>query len=154
MGVSWEDARAYARWAGLRLPTEAEWEYACRAGTTTRFYTGDEGKDLDRAGWYDGNSGGRLHPVGEKAADAFGLYDMHGKVWEWVADDWYDAYTGAPTNGSAWVNSPRGTHREIRGGVWGGVAGDCRSAARNDRGPGVRSLILGFRLSRSVALVP
>ena len=73
VGVSWEDAQRYASWAGLRLPSEAEWEYACRAGTRTRFYTGDTEKDLDQAGWYSENSGGQTHPVGEKDAQRLGL---------------------------------------------------------------------------------
>jgi formylglycine-generating enzyme required for sulfatase activity len=130
VGVSWEDAQRYAEWAGLRLPTEAEWEYACRAGTQTRYYTGDTEKDLDRAGWYDENSGDKLHPVGEKEPNSFGLYDMHGNVWEWVEDDWHKNYKGAPNDGRAWIDEPRGARRVIRGGGWGNVARLCRSAIR------------------------
>ena len=152
IGVSWQDAGAYARWAGLRLPTEAEWEYACRAGTRTRFYTGDKDKDLDRAGWYAKNSGNQLHPVGEKEPNGFGLYDMHGNVWEWVEDDWHDNYGGAPDDGSAWIDEPRGVDRVVRGGSWLDVAQDCRSAFRNNDSPDGRGYDVGFRLARSVTL--
>jgi len=154
VGVSWEDAVRYTAWAGLRLPSEAEWEYACRANTNTRYYTGDTEKDLDRAGWYRENSGRELHLVGEKEPNAWGLYDMHGNVFEWVEDEWHHNYDGAPNDGRAWVDKPRGANRGFRGGSWFSGAHDCRSADRNGNRPGYRSNYVGFRLSRSVALGP
>ncbi len=154
VGVSWEDARRYVAWAGLRLASEAEWEFACRAGTSSRFYTGDSEKDLDQAGWYGKNSGSQTHPVGEKAPNAWGLYDMHGNVWEWVEDDWHDSYKGAPDSGSAWIDKPRGSARVVRGGGWRGDARYCRSAVRNIYAPVRRYGYVGFRLSRSVSLGP
>jgi formylglycine-generating enzyme required for sulfatase activity len=154
VGVSWDDAKKYAKWAGLRLPTEAEWEYACRANTQTRYYTADKEEDLDRAGWYDKNSGGRLHTVGEKEPNSFGLYDMHGNVWEWVEDDWHGNYNGGPNDGRAWSDSPRGSLRVFRGGSWGNDAIYCRSAIRSFYLPDDRYGLLGFRLSRSVSLGP
>jgi len=154
VGVSWEDAQRYAEWAGLRLPTEAEWEYACRAGTDTRYYTGDKEKDLDRAGWHGDNSKQQLHPVGEKEPNSFGLYDMHGNVWEWVEDDWHGDYKGAPEDERAWIDEPRGTYRVIRGGSWLYEAHLCRSAIRDGDEPGDRYHGIGFRLSRSVAFGP
>jgi len=152
VGVSWEDAKAYAAWAGLRLPTEAEWEYTCRAGSRARYYTGDKEKDLDRAGWYSKNSGNQLHPVGEKEPNGFGLYDMHGNVWEWVEDEWHKNYQGAPDDGSAWIDRTKGPARVVRGGSWINFARICRSAIRNNISPDFRNFFLGFRLSRSVAL--
>jgi formylglycine-generating enzyme required for sulfatase activity len=146
VGVSWQDAQQYARWAGLQLPSEAQWEYACRAGTSKRYYSGDKEDDLERAGWYDGNSDGKLHPVGEKEPNAYGLYDMHGNVWEWVEDDWYGKYEGAPDDGRAWFDDPRGSARVIRGGGWSAPAGDCRSAYRDGDEPVGRGNGLGFRL--------
>jgi len=154
VGVSWEDAQRYASWAGLRLASEAEWEYACRAGTRSRFYTGDREKDLDQAGWYEKNSGGRTHPVGEKKPNAWGLYDMHGNVWEWVEDDWHDTYKKAPDDGSAWADNPRGSTRVIRGGSWNVDAHSCRLSTRDGDWPVLRSNRVGFRLSRSVGLGP
>jgi formylglycine-generating enzyme required for sulfatase activity len=155
VGVSWEDAGRYAAWAGLRLPSEAEWEYACRANTNTRYYTGDTEKDLDRAGWYGENSGGELHPVGEKEPNAYGLYDMHGNVYEWVDDEWHNNYDGAPNDGRAWIDKHRGANRVMRGGCWDGDARRCRSAARRlGSWPDYRYYYVGFRLSRSVALGP
>ena len=131
---------------GYRLPTEAEWEYACRAGTMTRFYTGNTEQDLSRAGWYDGNSGDRTHPVGEKARNAWGLYDMHGNVWEWCWD-WLGPY------GSGTVSDPEGpgggSNRVLRGGSWNNLARSCRAAFRIRHEPGFRRASNGFRLSRS-----
>ncbi|MCU0573921.1 MAG: SUMF1/EgtB/PvdO family nonheme iron enzyme [Syntrophobacteraceae bacterium] len=142
----------------VRLPSEAEWEYACRAGTTTRYHTGDTEEDLGRAGWYQGNSGGKLHPVGEMESNGFGLYDMHGNVWEWVEDDWNGSYAaaGRPDDGRPWIDALRGSYRVMRGGGWRGrvAAAFCRSARRSLSAPGLRSPGVGFRLSRSVALEP
>lgn len=159
VGVSWEDARRYAAWAGLRLPSEAEWEYACRAGTRTRYYTGNAEKDpgsspgqaLDRAGWYDKNSGGKLHPVGEKEPNSFGLYDMHGNVWEWVADDWHENYQGAPDDGRAWIDKPRGVSRVLRGGAFFLDLRYVRCAYRYRDDPGYRYRNIGFRCAKGIA---
>jgi formylglycine-generating enzyme required for sulfatase activity len=147
--VSWHEAQAYAKWAGLQLPSEAQWEYACRARTTTRYYTGDKEEDLSRAGWYYKNSGGKLHPVGEKEPNAFGLYDMHGNVWEWVEDDWHDNYNDAPNDGNPWINNPRGSRRVLRGGCLDYSPKQCRSAYRYNPQPFLCSSFLGFRLQRS-----
>jgi formylglycine-generating enzyme required for sulfatase activity len=146
VGVSWEDARQYARWAGLNLPSEAQWEYACRAGTQTRYYSGETEEDLNRVGWFKKKWGNKLHPVGEKEPNEFGLHDMHGNVWEWVEDDWHDSYKGAPVDGRAWIDDPRGSGRVFRGGGWDGSAGNCRSAYRGRGEPDYRYDDLGFRL--------
>jgi formylglycine-generating enzyme required for sulfatase activity len=166
--VSWNDIQAFEDATGLRLPSETEWEYACRAGTTTRFCFGDDDDDLDDYGWYGRNSGQRLlpavtewdggkvvgewecktHPVGEKLPNAFGLYDMHGNVWEWCEDRWHSDYDGAPTDGSAWTSGSSAV-RVRRGGSWLNFA-HCRSAFRNwdypDRDSGI-----GFRPACSIA---
>lgn len=144
--VSWEDAKQYARWAGLQLPSEAQWEYACRAGKKTRFHSGEKEWRLWRAGWYIINSGQKIHPVGEKKPNAFGLYDMHGNVGEWVEDDWHENYEGAPADGGAWINEPRGPLRVVRGGNYYNHAGACRSACRGREKPDSRPDYLGFRL--------
>jgi formylglycine-generating enzyme required for sulfatase activity len=149
VGVSWDEARRYCEWAGLRLPSEAEWEYACRAGTTTRYYSGDLELELFRVGWCDGNSDGRSHLVGEKEPNGLGLYDMHGNVWEWCEDDWHDNYKGAPCDGTAWVSRSRAERRVYRGGSWDLVATFCRSAFRAYWYPGNRSGNLGFRPAMS-----
>ncbi|MFO7565865.1 MAG: formylglycine-generating enzyme family protein [Enhygromyxa sp.] len=146
VGVSWDQAMAYCEWAGLVLPTEAQWEYACRAGTTTQYWSGDKESDLALVGWYDGNSDGRLHAVGEKEANPFGLYDMHGNVWEWCRDGWVDNYKTAPRAGDGLRHEPVAEgYRVIRGGSWGDAARGARSAFRDGSRPGGRGLFLGFR---------
>src|SRR5436853_7544725 len=104
--VSWNDVQkfiqilnSHSRKYSYRLPTEAEWEYACRAGTA-----GDYAGKLDSMMWYGENSGGKTHPVGQKQSNAFGLYDMHGNVWEWCEDWYHENYNGAPTDGSTWLS--------------------------------------------------
>ena len=150
--VSWTDCQEFIKKLtqrdpdkNYRLPSEAEWEYACRAGTTTRFYSGDSDSDLDRVGWYRGNSGSKAHPVGQKQPNAWGLYDMHGNVWEWCEDWYHDSYTGAPNNGTAWT-SPSGTSRVLRGGSWDGLPRRCRGASRLWIDPAYRYYGYGFRL--------
>ena len=138
--ISWNDAQAFCRKLSqitgktYRLPTEAEWEYACRAGTTTRFYFGDDANQLGDYAWYYGNSQGTTHPVGQKKPNAWGLYDMSGNVWEWCEDDWHDNYIGAPTDGSAWITNNNDNdydYRIPRGGSWYNIPNLCRSAFRN-----------------------
>lgn len=152
--VSWEDAQKFCEELNkitgnrYRLPSEAEWEYACRAGTTFEYYTGDDEQALKRAGWYDGNSDSRTHSVGQKEANEFGLYDMHGNVWEWCEDDWHNTYEGAPDDGSTWIDHPRGNRRVLRGGSWYDNPRHCRSAHRVDDDPAARYSNDGFRLVR------
>jgi formylglycine-generating enzyme required for sulfatase activity len=131
-----------------RLPSEAEWEYACRAGTTTRYSFDDSKSKLGDYAWYDKNSGENMHPVGQKKPNPWVLYDMHGNVWEWVQDKWHDSYDGAPTDGSAWEGV--GADRVFRGGGWYGRAGNCRSADRGLGDTRHRVKVLGFRLLREV----
>ena len=156
--VSGEDVQDFigrlnARSGGesYRLPTEAEWEYAARAGTTTDTYAGDItepwGNDpvLNGIAWYAENSSGRTHPMGRKAPNGWGLYDMLGNVWEWVGD-WYGAYPGGGVTDPAGPGS--GSRRVFRGGGWAYGARSCRSAIRLRLSPGSRFDYLGFRLLR------
>jgi formylglycine-generating enzyme required for sulfatase activity len=217
--VSWDDAQAYCKQMSqktgrsVRLPSEAEWEYACRAGSTTPFHlpkisdptdeqrrktaelipslSSDEyavrekatrdlialgsdvlplldkvktndaevqsrlgvvksailpKPDLKRVAWFYGNSNEKTHPVGEKEPNAFNLHDMHGNVWEWVEDDWHDNYTGAPADESAWVETPRGGGRVLRGGSWHYFPWFCRSAYRGRGIPEYQDGDVGFRV--------
>jgi formylglycine-generating enzyme required for sulfatase activity len=150
--VSWEDVQSFIeklngreRGVTYRLPTEAEWEYAARAGTTTAYSFGDSEKQLDEYAWYSGNSGSQTHSVGQKRANGWGLYDMHGNVWEWVSD-WYasDYYKRSLQRDPS--GPPSGTNRVIRGGSWNNDARNCRSANRNNGHPGNRNDNVGFRL--------
>jgi len=147
--VSWDDAQEFCKKLSaktaktVRLPTEAQWEYACRAGTETRFYSGDADDDLDGVGWYFSNSGITTYPVGAKKPNAWGLYDMHGNVWNWCAD-WYGKYElGAATDPTG---PTTGTSRVLRGGSWYGYPWFCRSAFRSIDSPVVRGIAVGFRL--------
>jgi len=142
--VSWNDCIAWCKKAGLRLPTEAEWEYACRAGTKGRFCFGENESELGSYAWYSDNSGSRTHPVGQKKPNAFGIFDIHGNVLEWCQDTRHGDYSGAPTDGSAWVGE--GTIRVPRGGSWGSCARFCRCAFRIIWEPGERIRSAGFRL--------
>jgi formylglycine-generating enzyme required for sulfatase activity len=134
-----------------RLPSEAEWEYACRAGTTTRYSFGDSESKLGDYAWYCDNSGSKTHSVGKKRANPWGLYDMHGNVYERVQDKWHYNYTGAPTDGSAWESSgSRRDARVSRGGGWNRPGGSCLSANRNEVLLGTSRYYIGFRLLKEM----
>ncbi len=142
-GVFWDDIQDFEAKTGLALPTEAQWEYACRCGTTTVF----AGK-LDDLGWFDGNSGGTTHPVGTKAANGFGLHDLHGNVWEWCEDVYDEAFYGKPEAAgpdAVSTTSFAGHGHFVRGGSWSDDAGFCRSASRIGDSPTHLNGLLGFR---------
>jgi formylglycine-generating enzyme required for sulfatase activity len=142
VGVRWYEARLYAAWLGGRLPTEAEWEYACRAGTETAFSFGDDEDALVQHGWYDKNSRIKLHPVGEKLPNPWGLRDMHGLMWEWCQDG-YAPYEEVPQS------DPQGPARGVRclrGGFFYYPAAWCRSAKRFWNWPWMSNPFFGFRV--------
>jgi formylglycine-generating enzyme required for sulfatase activity len=132
----------------IRLPSEAEWEYACRAGTTTAFSFGDKVEDLSDYAWFRGNSKGYDPPVGAKKANPWGLYDMHGYLWEWCQDNWQPTYEKAPTDGSA-VEIKKDTSRVLRSGSWADEADTCRSAYRMKKAADFKDDRIGFRCVKS-----
>ncbi|WP_295437524.1 formylglycine-generating enzyme family protein [uncultured Thiodictyon sp.] len=162
INVSWRDAVVYCVWLSAktgrtyRLPSEAEWEYAGRAGTATRWSYGDDEKTLGDYAWFCDNSGGRTHPVGEKRPNPWGLHDIDGNVLEWVQDVWHKDYAGAPTDGSAWgapsnaSSSSNPAGRGVRGGSCGGNAGGNRVSSRGWHGPADRDGFLGLRLAQDL----
>ncbi|MBI1264224.1 MAG: SUMF1/EgtB/PvdO family nonheme iron enzyme [Alphaproteobacteria bacterium] len=158
--VSWDDALAYVEWlnrkTGLvvspyryRLLSEAEWEYAARAGSTTAFSFGDDESQLGAHAWFEDNSNFSTQPVGGKRPNGFGLYDMHGNVWEWVEDCGNESHAGAPTDGSARTTGDC-SNRVLRGGSWVNLPQFLRSANRIGVTPGGRGSSLGFRLARTL----
>jgi formylglycine-generating enzyme required for sulfatase activity len=150
--VSWDDVQEFIRTLNARegsskyrLPTEAEWEYAVRAGANTAYCFGRDARRLDAYAWYAANARGRTHPVGQRQPNAWGLYDMHGNVWEWV-QDWYGSYPAAP--GSDPQGPATGSHRVRRGGGWHSDAHECSAAYRSIVKAGDCYSTLGFRLLR------
>jgi formylglycine-generating enzyme required for sulfatase activity len=203
INVSWDDAQEYVAWLSrvtgkeYRLLSEAEWEYAARAGNSGRygrsnmlrqesvhtegpqqaqaggyldrgqyipfseatpgseerysFTDGDEKVQLDQQAWFRSNSDDKTQPVRKKAANAFGLHDMHGNVWEWVEDPWHDGYQNAPTDGSPWVEDGDASQRVVRGGSWNSNPQDLRAALRYGLTSDYRLSFLGFRLARTLS---
>ena len=151
--VSWDEAQEFCKKVNaasaqaVRLPTEAEWEYACRAGTSTKYYSGDTEEDLKRVAWYYANSNNTTHPAGQKEPNKFGLYDMHGNVWQ-GCQDWYGDYTANevvdPQGAAQGVAQSNGC--VLRGGAWHFEPCLCRSACRVEFLPDYRNNFLGFRV--------
>jgi formylglycine-generating enzyme required for sulfatase activity len=182
--VSWQDAKAYIAWLNrkanrggavlangpYRLPSEAEWEYAARSGTTTKFYWGDDDAAAPAHAWFNANSGcekveglfcdhGQTHPVGAKPPNAFGLYDMAGNVWQWTEDCYDNSYAGIPADGRANETPSSDVHandsqgkclRVDRGGSWMFPAWLLRSATRERNPAGYRNVIMGFRVAKAL----
>ena len=163
--VSWDDAQAFIRKLNeqtgrrYRLPSEAEWEYAARAGSTTAYPWGatashehaNYGKDECCGGLASGKDRWvNTAPVGQFSPNAFGLHDMHGNVWEWVQDVWHDNYSGAPTDGSVWSAGGDGARRVLRGGSWISIPRFLRSAIRLRDAPVIRYYYTGFRIARTL----
>jgi len=152
--VDWPGAQAFCDWlAGrsgrpVRLPSEAEWECACRAGSRSEFCFGDSVEELGAYAWSGQNSNGEAHEVGTREPNGFGLYDLHGNAWEWCEDQWHADYADAPSDGAAWTalaGSASPASRVLRGGSWYPDPLDCRSANRAEHRSGDRWLRVGFR---------
>jgi formylglycine-generating enzyme required for sulfatase activity len=146
-GVSWNEARQWCARAGLRLPTEAEWEYACRAGTSSRYSFGDDEAELENHGWFRGNSGDRTQDVATLKSNAWGLYDMHGNAREWIEDFYFEEDASVPAEGSAKLSGPS-SFRVLRGGGFSGHARWNRSASRVRFDPDMRHPDVSFRPAR------
>lgn len=150
--VTWLDAVAYCKWLSAwkgqtyRLPTEAEWEYACRAGSNGDYCFGDEVEELKDYAWHKVNSEKVTHDVGTKKPNKWGFYDMHGNVWEWCADRYAENYLDVPNDGTAYkLSSEKGM--VLRGGAWSAEATNCRSSRRINLGANSRNYFVGFRVA-------
>ena len=154
--VSWDDTQQFIAKLNqktgqkYRLPSEAEWEYAARAGTTTEWSHGNDESKLGNYAWYGRNSGSKTQEVGQKLPNSLGLYDMHGNVWEWTQDCWHNNYSNAPTDGSAWTTGCTTNIRVLRGGSWNYSPAHLRSAFRIRSNPDLRGSSYGFRLARNL----
>lgn len=152
--VSWEDAQAFVKKLSektgkqYRLASEAEWEYASRAGSQTAYAFGDDARELGRYAWSGENAGQTTHPVGEKQPNAWGLHDMSGNVWEWTEDCWNENYNSAPTDGRAWM-AGNCSQRVLRGGSWFDFPRLLRAALRLRGTSAVRDNYIGFRVART-----
>jgi formylglycine-generating enzyme required for sulfatase activity len=149
INITWFDAAAYCNWAGKRLPTEAEWEKACRGGTESAYFFGNDASRLDDYAWYRDNAGKTTQPVKRKKPNPFGLFDMHGNVWEWC-EDWYaeDYYAGSPERNPRGPES--GRFRVLRGGSWFSDADGVRAGHRRDYGiPDSHATVCGFRCAKT-----
>jgi formylglycine-generating enzyme required for sulfatase activity len=151
--VSWNTIQGFLTQTGMRLPTEAEWEYAYRAGTTTAFhgFTGylsgtNDDSLLGNIAWFSSNSNSQTRPVGGKLGNGYGLHDMSGNVYEWVNDRFSSYSSGAQTNPSG---PATGSNRVFRGGSWGNVSDNCRASIRNNTFPDFINLYVGFRAART-----
>ncbi|MCI5123783.1 MAG: hypothetical protein D3925_04730 [Candidatus Electrothrix sp. AR5] len=152
--VSWQDANNYCDWLSMvtgrpyRLPTEAEWEYGCRAGTDTVYFFGNDARFLQEYAWYADNANSTTHPVGQKKANSWGLYDLYGNIWEWCADSYKeDYYTGLPMNNPSGAEQG-GVGRVLRGGSWDSGERFIRSSFRFRLSPGLRIIRVGFRVAQ------
>jgi len=152
--ISWNAAQTFVQRLSTRtgkryrLPSEAEWEYAARAGSIGDYSFGNDRIQLGQHAWFQENSGRQTRPVGQKLANAFGLHDVHGNVSEWVQDCWNDSYAEAPTDGSAWEQG-NCSRRLLRGGSWLNDPEDARAAIRNWVDVSDRFIIIGFRVART-----
>ena len=150
--VSWHDAVAFCQKLSqqtgkkYRLPSEAEWEYACRAGSTTKYCFGDSDSQLKDYAWYDKNSGNKTRAVGQRKPNAWGLHDMHGNVWEWCADKWESDLSKLPKDGKVLLSGGDSSRHPIRGGSWFYNSNYCRSEYRNNDSADFKYYSLGFRV--------
>ena len=154
--VSWRDCGIFIDNLNMlegtdkyRLLTEAEWEYACRAGDSRDYFFNNNVKKLSEYAWFDENSGSCTHDVGQKKPNKWGLYDMLGNVWEWCEDNWHDNYEGAPRHNRAWTGE-KGYYHVDRGGSWNSSTEKCNSTCRDWNLPGEHAPFIGLRLAMSI----